>query len=261
MNGRQKGVVSLEASMVFAVMLPVVLLLIAVAAYFHLTFTARSIAENALQSMTTQTFTLGAGHQDFFLHADGQALKEISEAKLRELNQYLEERIGRIPGAVACAEIGHLGLLVHEQSGRGLASSKIRINGARQENFGFFPERPSSRCRGYETTARRVLTDARNDAENGGLASPTIFSVSSGLKGARLQADFGPSNIYDNPEGLEWRNIHGASEFLRQTMVIGSSVVVDLRATSLGRMMKKFGFSDGQLIIESYKFHSPRIDF
>jgi len=255
------GLVSLEAAAVFSVMMPIIFIIVGASAYYYMTFKARNIAENSLFNIDAPTFVLGGGHQDFFLHADGQAVKELAEESLFRINNYLAAQMNRIPGAVACAEIGYIAFFVQEQSGRALEISKITYNGDHQLNYGFYPERRSPQCASFTTNVRRIFQNTKRDIEDGGASFSTIFSIASGLKGARLQADYGPSNIYDNSRGLTHSNVHGASEYLRETAVIGSSVIIDLRRTSIGRMMTAMFWSEDQLVIEVNKIYSPRIDF
>ncbi|RMG39957.1 MAG: hypothetical protein D6719_12205, partial [Candidatus Dadabacteria bacterium] len=226
--------------------------------YIYTRMQVQQLVDSKLNQVDIKTLYLITGEQDFWLRGRKRELKRFLKGKANSIKSSLDSWLGLNSTGV---ELGYANYRVIEQSGRIIAFAAIETRHRHGPPIkAYAVEGAGTLATGTLDSQFKSLFSSNEASGTEALASP--FSIPSALYGTRIERHYGPSNVFGIARSTrfsrQYKNQFPTSDYMRQAVILGIAVTVDLSNTFTGRTLSTIGIEP---VIRDLRIKTPRADF
>jgi len=256
-----QGWMMYETAILLSISLPLILTMFGILDYTYSVMTVRRVVAESFQEINTPTINIGTGDQGFFTRARAGALRSVVDNMSTSMHNKFVSSLGLDPvddKDLYSLEVGFVYFHIDQITGQVIDLASWGDNTSPTGNghykafyevcFGMYGNGPgddNAPCNNNDldadpltlsnlgkkfSEAKNQSTAGTSDAPMWSNAMPTTFL------GSRRQAYFGPTHEYASTSTT-------IDPYVRHSVLLGVTAVVDLQSTFGGKLLKAMGLS------------------
>lgn len=255
----------IETGIIITVLLPLITGGALLADYIYSRYLLERFVDKFVAVDVNQNYSLGSGQQDFFYKFIND---NRTEDLLNKINYEFQQSLNR-----------------HFNAPYRIDFARVKFNVCKADGTTYDNSEDAENVRVcYETTAPGRKPYKINFLHAGDRSHDSLynqydisdkidvyfashkvlpFALPTALRGTRLQADYGVSNVYEDWEHNGTRTTNTAisdPKYRRSAVAYALNITVNLTDSSLGRIMESTGLIEGPLVLNDFRIISAGVD-